>query len=111
MSNEISYLRKEAYTPDEKRYYSIYYYTYKNLQKLLKEAFPDTNRWRRWLTRGWTDGRVIYALDKGNWYSKIGHNRLILHEIGHIEDWGDHRWLIPDLMHPSWLFRWSNRVW
>lgn len=91
--------------------YNLYYYNYLNFQQLMKEVFPKMNRVRRWFTRGFTDDTNIYLLNKGNWYSKIGHDRMILHEIGHIEEWGDHRWLVPDLMHPTWLFRWSDKVW
>ncbi len=100
-----------TYVFTELKDYTIYEYEFWNFQELMKYKFPKMNRVRRWLTRGFTDSTSIYVLESSNWYSKIGHDRMILHEIGHIEEWGDHRWLVPDLMHPTWLFRWSDKVW
>ena len=78
---------------------------------MLKNVFPKMSAIRRLLTRGFTDGTYIYTLNATHWYSKIGYDRMIRHEVGHIKKKGKHRWWIPDLMHPSWLFRWSDKVW
>ena len=108
----VPYSREETWSkPYIKEEYTIYYYDFWNFQELMKYKFSNMNRVRRWLTRGFTDGTYIYALDTSHWYSKIGRERMLLHEIGHIEKWDKHRWWLPDLMHPSWLFRWSDKVW
>ena len=91
--------------------YTVFYYDFMNFQEVLKYTFPKMSRWRRWLTRGFTDGQFIYALNKSHLYSKIKHDRLLKHEVAHIEKKGVHRWWVPDLMHPTWLFRWSNKIW
>lgn len=94
----------------EFKFDTIFYYTFKNFQKLLKYAFPKINKIRLFVTRGFTDGQYIYLLEKDHWYSKIGHKRMIQHELKHIEG-KKHRWWVPDVMHPSFLFRWSDKVW
>lgn len=90
--------------------YHLYYYNFKKFQKLLKKVFPDINKIRRYMTRGFTDGEVIYLLSKDHWYSRIHHEFLILHEIGHIKGY-EHKWYIPDIMNPTWFFRWSRYRW
>lgn len=84
--------------------YLVFYYSFENFQKVLKEQFPNINVVRRLLTRAFTDGEVIYALDKFHWYSSIAHDKLLEHEVGHIKG-EQHTWK-PTLMNPSWLFRW-----
>jgi hypothetical protein len=106
----VPYSKEETWQTDTDTRYTIYYYDFLNFQELMKYKFPKMSKIRRWLTRGFTDGEYIYALNSSHWYSKIGHDRLIRHEIGHIEGF-KHRWWIPDVMHPSWLFRWSDKVW
>jgi hypothetical protein len=91
--------------------YPVFEYSFENFQALLKQVFPKMNSFRRLLTRGFTDSTYIYTLNNKNWYAKIGYDRMMRHEVAHIKDEGDHRWWVPDLMHPSWLFRWSDKIW
>ncbi len=91
--------------------FMVFEYSFENFQKMLKNVFPKTSWIRRLLTRGFTDGTYIYTLDSGHWYAKIGYDRMMRHEVAHIKKRGKHYWWKPDLMHPSWLFRWSDEIW
>lgn len=103
-------VERETFYEKDGEKFTLMYYTFKNFQKLLKKAFPDVSKIRRYFTRGFTDGKIIYLLSKRHWYARINHEYLILHEIGHIKGY-KHRWYIPDIMHPFWLFRWSSFRW
>ena len=91
--------------------YTVFYYDFYNFQELIKYVIPKMNKIRRLLTRAFTDGTYIYALNKDHWYSNIKHNRMLRHEVAHIQKLGKHRWYVPDLMNPTWLFRWSDKIW
>jgi hypothetical protein len=106
----ITYLHKFTWE-QEGETYSTFEYTFRNFQRLLKKVFPKMSWIRRLLTRGFTDGTFIYSLRSDHWYGRIGYSRMMKHEVAHIEKQGEHRWLVPDLMHPMWVFRWSGKIW
>lgn len=87
--------------------YTVYYYKFENLQTLMQKVFPNMSRLRLFGTRGFSDGKYIYALDPNHWYSKIFHTKLLEHEARHIER-EKHTWY-PTTMNPFWIFRWFNR--
>ncbi len=106
----VPYKTTDVIKVDEKEY-TVFYYKFWNFQEVMKYVFPKMNRIKRLFTRGLTDDSFIYALEKDHWYSDIAHDRMLKHEVGHIENKGIHRWWVPDLMNPSWLFRWSDKIW
>jgi len=63
----------------------------------------DEFKYKPWQARGYVSGRTIYIREG----TRIGLERLILHEIGHILGY-DHTWY-PFIMHPSWVGRWFWR--
>ncbi len=69
----------------------------------MDETFPQFSWLRRRLTRGFRINQEIYIRED----ARIGLNRLILHEIGHILGY-NHTWKFT-LMNPSWVFRWLKR--
>lgn len=69
----------------------------------MDETFPQFTWLRRRLTRGFRINQEIIIKEN----ARIGLNRLILHEIGHLLGY-KHTWKLT-LMNPSWVFRWFKR--
>jgi len=98
-----------------KKVYDIQYLTDSEFWEVINTPqSKDKYSWlRRKLTRGLTRKTVgeygvvhydIYIKDS----AKIGREKLILHEIGHVLR-KKHTWF-PTLMNPTWLFRWFKRM-
>ena len=104
-TNPINYRYNKVFGYDGKQY-MLYYYFPKDFRRLWKEVFPKHSWLRRLLSRGFTDGHDIFLMDESCWYSRIGHDKLIVHEIAHIEKLHKHTWK-PTIMNPMWIFRWT----
>ena len=87
--------------------YPVQYYGWEEWKTLMKKAFPNKNRFLRILTRGFTDHKKIYLLDRNHWYGKIQADKLKKHELGHIIGI-PHTWR-PYVNNPTWLLRWSRK--
>lgn len=105
----IGYHYNEVVQYDGKSY-MVFYYSFKNLQRLLNRHKNSSifKRIRMFFTRGFTDGHHIYALHENHWYSKLWHNRLIKHEIGHIIGL-KHTWNPFNIMNPTFALRWTDK--
>jgi hypothetical protein len=74
-----------------------------------KQKMPNVcpRRYPLWFcvkfVRGFASRNEVYIKEK----TKIGLERLILHEIGHLLNY-NHTWK-PTLMNPTWVFRWFKR--
>lgn len=97
-------MRTENYYYKEIRYVITYLTDAEFKETISRKTGDKYSSIRRYFTRGFMTKHGtnynIYIKDS----AKIGREKLILHEIGHVLG-KKHTWL-PTLMNPTWVFRW-----